>query len=191
MAKKTSVLIALAKEKLTETNKVFKENSERLEELIFQRGTLKASEAIGDIDEAGKNKIKELSAIITELKDELDGTGLPLINALKDKIVALEAQKKEEDLEQAKLDQDKIEADMHKISVKLIPMLEQADKLNRELRSAWGSWTELSKVTGRGLTNTKVSFGSEQMLNLLCGVLRNEWEGRGGKGRNFYNRIAI
>lgn len=184
-------LIKKAGSKLLEVQKTYEKNSKKLKDLIEQRGVLRASEEIGDITDADKLKIKKISAEIAELKIELEEAGTPLVTALKNKIVNLEKQKKDEELKEANDEQDKLEKNMHDVSVKLIPLLEKVVILNFKLREYWSNWTTLSEKTERIATKQKCSLGSTEMLNFCSSIIIGEWQGKKRRQGKFYNRISL
>lgn len=187
----TNSLIEIAKKKLEEIKIKQKEDGKKLEQLINQRGELLASEIVGDIKKEDVEEIKKLSAEIDALKVEIIEGGVPLVTALKNKIVILEKQKKDEELKEANSEQDKLEKKMHEVSMKLIPPLEKVVKLNSQLRRYWSSWSELSEKTERQTAKLKVSLGSETMLNFSSQTIINEWKKGEPRKRRFYNRIAL
>jgi len=185
----TNELLKKAGEKLQETKKQFESDEKRLNQLVEERGNLLALELIESRAEQ-KEKIKKLNKAIVELKDIIEGVS-PVINGLKRKILSLKSQKEKEDLEKAKDDQVGLEDAMHTISKRLIPILKQANKLNSELKNYWVSWNELTVITGKAMTDKKVSLGSEEMLGILVGTIEAEWNGKGHRIRDFYNRIKL
>jgi len=185
----TNQLLEKAAEKLQETKIQFEEDKKRLEELTGERGLILASELIESKPDQ-KEKIEKLSRAITLLKTTIEDTS-PIINGLKAKLLGLKAQKEREDLQQARDDQDKLELEMNKTSLKLIPLLEKANSLNNELRRNWKSWAELTAMTGKAMADKKISLGSEEMLQLVCGTILSEWQGKGHRVRDFYNRIKL
>lgn len=185
----TKQLIKKATEKLEEIKKQFETDEKKLKGLIEERGLILASQLIQS-ETGQKEKIKKLNKEIIELKDTIEGAS-PVVNGLKRRILSLKSQKDREDLQEAKKDQAKVEDAMHTISLRLIPILKQADNLNKELRSNWASWTELTAITGKSMTDKKCSVGSEEMLSLLTSTILLEWQGEGHRIRDFYNRIKL
>lgn len=185
----TDELLQRAKLKLSETKIQLGEDKRRLEELTGERGLILAGELIQS-EPGQKEKIEKLNKAITLLRATIEDTS-PIINGLKAKLLSLKTQKEREDLQQARDDQDKLELEMNKTSIKLIPLLEKANNLNNELRKNWKSWSELTAITGKAMTDKKVSLGSEEMLSLLTGTILSEWQGKGHRVRDFYNRIKL
>lgn len=185
----TNGLLKKATEKLEETKKQFESDEEKLNQLIEERGLLLANELI-ESSAGQKEKIKKLNKGIKELKDLNEGYP-PVVNGLKRRILSLKTLQEKEVLQEAKDDQAKVEDEMHTISQRLIPVLRQADKLNFELAEKFSTWKGLSEKTGKMVFSKKIIQPSEKMLSLCSGVMQNEWDGKGGKGRTFYNRIPI
>jgi len=193
MAKNDTVtLIKVAQDKLTETKIRQEKDGKKLEMLIDQRGELLASKIVGDIEKEDVEKIKKLSTEIDTLKVKIMEAGVPLVNALKKKILSLKAQKEKEQKLENEEKQVLIEEKMAKISKEFIPLLKKANAMNIELRGFYASWKSLSEKTGRLIFDRKVSIGSHDMLGIVAGVLISEWNGTShGKGRQFYNRIDL
>ena len=173
----TNALLKTAQNKIKEVQKKLEGDSKRLEELLATRGSVEANVAIGVGTDADKNKIKKLSAEVVKLKAGIE-TGAPLINALKKKILSLRSKKEKEDKAEAIKRQNEIETSLNSISVKLIPILKSALKLNEELKGKWSTWNELSSISGKLSADKKVSAGSQDALNMVCKTLLEEWDGK-------------
>lgn len=186
---KTDELLKIAELKLSETRIQFGEDQKRLEELIEERGLILASELI-ETKPGQKEEIKKLNKAVELLKTVI-GDSLPLVNGLKRKILSLKTLQEKEEKAADEKKQNLLEGKMNKISVELIGVLKKADKLNSELGNLFTSWKGLSEKTGKMLFNKKILQPSEKMLPLCYGVMQSEWNGEGGKGRTFYNRIPI
>lgn len=186
---KTDELLKVGESKLNETKTQLGEDKKRLEELTGERGLILASELI-ESKPGQKEKIKKLNKAIVLLKITIEDTS-PIINGLKAKLLSLKAQKEREDLQKAKDSQNELEEKMNKTSTELIKVLEQSNKLNSKLRNYWRSWTELTAITGKAMTDKKVSLGSEEMLSLCISTILSEWKGQGHRIRDFYNRIKL
>jgi len=184
----TNALLKTAQNKIKEVQKKLEGDSKRLEELLATRGSVEANVAIGVGTDADKNKIKKLSAEVVKLKAGIE-TGAPLINALKKKILSLRSKKEKEDKAEAIKRQNEIETSLNSISVKLIPILKSALKLNEELKGKWSTWNELSSISGKLSADKKVSAGSQDALNMVCKTLLEEWDGKSnGENRRFYSQ---
>lgn len=186
----TVTLIKVAQEKLLEVQKDFEGDQKKLEQLITDRGALLA-EKVTDPGFKDGGKIVALSKKIDALKTKISESGAPLQNALKAKILSLKSKAEREQKLEDEKQQNLVEEKMAKISKEFIPLLGKVDTMNSTLQELYATWKGLSEKSGRMIFDKKVSIGSEQMLNLVYGVLKNEWDGKGGKGRQFYNRIAL
>jgi len=186
---KTDELIKVGGLKLNEFKIQLGEDKKRLEELTGQRGLILASELI-ESKPGQKEQVKKLNKAISLLKITIEDSS-PIISGLKAKLLSLKAQKEREYLQKAKDNQSELEKRMNRTSTELIKVLEQADKLNSKLRGYWASWTELTVITGKAMSDLKVSLGSEEMLSLCVSTILAEWQGKGHRVRDFYNRIKL
>jgi len=186
----TNGLLKKATEKLQEVKNKLENDTRQLEKRLNDRGGLLVNKLIEEVGRDDQAKIKKLSVEINELRVGIEDS-TPLINALKGRILGLKAKVEKEEKAADEKKQNLLEEQMSKISVELIRVLEKSNKLNSELGSLFASWKVLSEKTGKMLFSKKILQPSEQFLDILFGVLKNEWEGKGGKGRTIYNRIRL
>lgn len=181
-------LIKIAQKKITETEKGFEKDTKKVKELINIRGGLQANLAIGEATGDDREKIKKLSADITGLKNKIEASP-PLLSALKAKILSLKAKFERQEKEKALKEQSEIETSLNTISVKLIPILKEALRLNKQLVEKWAVWNKLSEISGKTISDKKTSAGSVDMLNTVTNTLIQEWDGKSdGETRRFYSQ---
>ena len=186
----TSGLLKKATEKLQEVKIKLEDDTRQLEKILKDRGVLLVNGLIEEVGKDDQAKIKKLSGEINGLRVGIEDS-TPLINALKGRILSLKAKVEREKKAEDEEKQNLLEGKMSKISVQLIEVLRKSNKLNSELGKLFANWKGLSEQTGKMLFSKKIVQPSEQMLDIVCGVMVMEWEGKGGKGRTIYNRIRL
>ena len=184
-------LIETAGEKIKEIEAINQKENEELKKLLKLRGDVLANGEIGLIDlEREKKNIYELTKKVRDLKDQIEENNFTL-TSLKEKIILLQKDRQEQELEEAKALQNKIELDLAKASEKLISQMKEAHSKNQELQELHRKWKEVNQLTNKTTFGRKISLGSEQMLNIIYQVLALEWSSGDLAGRHRYQNLVI
>ena len=183
----TNELLTKAEKKLKEIITDFEGDKKQLAGLTIERGNLLALELIASSPEQ-KEKIKKLDKTITNLKMMVEDTPA-IIDGLKKAKLKLLSQKEKEDKKEALKGQTKLETSLNSTSQKLVVLLKEVIKLNRELKTYWGDWDKLDTISGKNLTDKKCLRSSVEGIDKVCGTLISEWSGSSdGKTRKFYSK---